>query len=647
MNKIINLLLPLLLLPALTGQAQLSDMSVDFVRCTGNDPAGPVNKLNKKPFALLKLELEDGKAAVINGIAVEVSPSMTIKAPYADDKLYDGYAKAWNGTQSKEVMLHHPAFNNLTVSFAEYLGDEPMMGGNIYTIRLKIPTSQLLGATMAYNKLDFADARERFRALAANSGANPEERLIAENYLADLDTLVSYVAKARAYESSAASKSGKQRDFDLYRAAICWKSIHSISHVVAAALKVDQINHALGIGPAERVADALNAFRLVGDSLVANDLRAFGNEAVPFEYPINGSGKTSIGKCALLRVKVPAEGATVTAATAIRPVEFKEGEYWVYVPSYCDDRYKAHEYWDSDPLLFSIEHPDYRRLDFRVSDLEDGQPPLAENVYAVEFDSPTLVMSLANKMLAQLELESAYNLYRHNYADATEQEFASRMCAMLGSDAVRPLLTTLEQETKDCNNTDVEWNRILRGIRRFDNIEERNAALRKVNAELSAKAASLATKYSQLYKAADMHGVNLTHASLKAADFEKMSKGVRRVPMLISFTEVRKVSNGVYRPEQQLEGSPTVKFEFRNARGDVVDTVTADVKDGTVSIRPNIDASLLFIKGEGKMKISIPSKLNNSAGSKKAKYNDNEVDIAKLRIDDYQIVRYNACMTGK
>lgn len=627
---------------------QLCDMTVESVRCTGHDPSGPVNKFNKKPFALLKLEIDDGSKAIVNGSPIRVLRSQTISPHYEDDAVYDGYAIAWGDRQATEVSLHHPDFNNCIVSLPDFLGNGPLQGGDIYTISLKIPSSHLLEAGNAFNSLDFTKAKELYDAIAESEGSNPEERIIAKNHLPDLDSLISYHDKAMAYERSAASKTGRNRDFDLLRARIFYKSIYGKSNVAAAALKVDEINNLLGIESADIKVEPINTFILKDASLAGNDLRAFGNEAVTYEYSTNGKDNDAVGKSALLIVNVPVNGAFVSSSMGIKPVEQKDGEFWVYVHSFCKDQYKVKDYWDSNPILFSIEHPDYRRLDFRLSDLESGEPPVAEKVYHIEFDSPTLVMGLANKMLSRLELGGAYNLYRYNFADVAEQDFATKMCAMLNSDSLRPLVETLEEETSDCDATDVEWNRILRGIRMFDSLDQRNSVLRQLNSQLSTKAGALAKKYTELYEAAKQHGVNLSLAYHKASDYDKMASGVRRIPMLVSFTEVRKVDGSTYLPEQKLGGTPTVRIEFRNGQGKKVDEIIAKIKDGSVAITPNIDASQLFIHGTGKMKISFPSDLNRpGSGSARSKYHDNEVEIADLRIPDYQIVKYNVRMTGK
>lgn len=127
-----------------------------------------------------------------------------------------------------------------------------------------------------------------------------------------------------------------------------------------------------------------------------------------------------------------------------------------------------------------------------------------------------------------------------------------------------------------------------------------------------------------------------------------MRNGLRRIPIILEFNEVEKISASQYRPPHRLTSNPVVKIVFKDKSGNQVGEEIATVKDGKVQIRPNPTASSLFIQGSGTIEVSTPKEYNvKSNGKKFQPYNNVEKSISELKIPDYMIVRFSVTMTEK
>ncbi len=114
--------------------AQLNEMVIDGMERIGETLNGPLNPINKKPYALLVIDVENSKYNMING--EEVAPLIMYKVKPADpkDRLYDAYAEAFEDRRAKKMVLHHSEFKNCTVEFSDYLGNEELEGSAIYKV---------------------------------------------------------------------------------------------------------------------------------------------------------------------------------------------------------------------------------------------------------------------------------------------------------------------------------------------------------------------------------------------------------------------------------------------------------------------------------------------------------------------------------
>lgn len=624
--------------------AQLSEMNVVGVEESGKDPDGPVNEFNKDPYALFKFDVENGSANNINGYPITAILENDIELPFAGDDTYDAYGIASRGYEARSITLHHPDFNNCRVVFADYLGSKAIEGGSVYKIKLKVPSAKYITAASLYNNMDFEAALEAYTDMLNDTEVSHEEKILAENHIEGIDSLISYRSKADEYLTTATSKSGKDRDRDLYRARILYNRIYKESGLVSAGLKVEDIKNMLGVRRSDNHITPLNRISKISAKMDGSDLRAFGNDAVTYTY--QKDGKEYSGKSALLIIRLPLKDAKICSEIATAPVRHTDGEIWLYVRSAEENgKSKKGAAVDSGQPIFTIEHPDYQPFTFSIKDLDEAEWLSPEKVYVIELDTPSLVMATANSQLARLDLEGARGLFRHNFEDAEEQSFAEKCQRFLDSPSIVPLISDIDKYKSNCDKAEIEWMKIITGKTKFDNLEERNGALATINNELTTYATRSAQSYKTIYSEAKKHGITLDYAQYLQNEYENVKEGVRRLPIILKFDELIKENKSTYKPGSSITTTPTVKIEFLDGNENVADVVYAKVKKGAVSIRPNNQASRLFAAGVGKIRISTPKEMNyNQKGKEHKPYNDTEFNIRDFKIKDYTIVQINVTL---
>lgn len=611
--------------------AQLSDMIVEGIDITDKVNDGPVNPFSKKPWALFMLEVNGTPENKVNGEAITVLKQKGVTPSNPDDILYDAYAGAWTGNFATSITLHHPDFNNCKAVFADYLGEKPLEGGTVYKIRLKIPSARLIEANKHFNDLDFESARHLYSQIASDSSSDIEEKLLASNHLTYIDSLISLNSKALKYEITAETTSGRERDRALYRARICYNRLYKDSGVYKALMKIEHINELLDVKGESSQIPGINVIKKVSAEMAPNDLRASGNDAVTYEIKdVKNSQNTSIHKSALFILDIPLKGLEISSDRIVgEPIE-KNGEHWIYVTT------EIAKTDNSNPAIFSITHPDYKTFTFCLKDLDDGSTIEAERVYKIKLDTPTLIMSMANKQLASLELAGAKQLFNYNFEDGDEQAYADRCLEMLESCPIVEFADNLNDDTHKCRSLEKQYFSIVTGGTKFDSVDERNKKLNAVNAQLENAAAKLAEQYGLLYSEALKNGIELSYANEMSKEFNDIKVGVRRLPLIIEFKEMKDLGNGMYGAVSALSSSPVIKIEFIDDKGKTVQTIVQQAKEGKVSAMANTSTSRLFSRGIGKIKISTPKNLNvDSKNKPSSPYRNSTVDIHDYKISDY------------
>lgn len=635
--------------------AQLNDMSVIGIEECGVDPEAPLNELNNKPWALFRIEIEDVPSGKINGIPITIIPDNTnnVVNPNAGDTKNTAYAAAWGRRATHSLTLHHPDFNNCKVEVTDFIDSMPLKGGNVYKIRVKIPVEDMLIANRSYNLMDFATAKDIYIRVAGNETSTASDKLIASDRLESIDSVMSYKNKGDAYLHEADSKSGRERERALLRAKIYYNSIFKKTGIVEAGLKVDSIHELLGIHKSIFGIIPLTEFAINKAVISESDYRAFANDAVAFTFT-NDKGKTEEGKCALIILTLPIQDVVIESDIIVDRQD-RDGAIWLYVKSYYendvwskDKRYEDKRLNYSDRRLLTISHKDVQPFSVKLSDITGVTQIDHESVYDISIKMPSEILALANKHMVMLDFESARNFYKYNFEDAVDQKFAEKCLAFIESNDIVNVQDQLSRALKKYNPLDVEWSRIITGVKKYATIDERNADLVRINRELDACAVELSSIYRRIYNAGNLCDIDLSAAMTKQDEYNDIRNGLRSIPLILDFEEVEKLNDYKYKPPQALTSTPTVMVEFKDERNNKVDEIVATVKNGSLHFRPNPQASALFLKGEGTMKISTPKNLNESTKGKKIRrYQDVEQSINKLKISDYGIVRCNVTFISK
>lgn len=621
----------------LLAHAQLSDMKVTSIEAMGKVDNGPINKFNKKPWALILLEVSGSTEAEVNGSKILPLQQKGVVRPYSDDKVYDAYAAAWDKNFAKTITLHHPDFNNCKIDFKDYLkNDTRLEEGQVYKIKLKIPSMHLVEANAAYNKLNFKRASELYSNIVSDPNANAEEKIIASNQMTDIDSLISYIDLAQKYERLAKSMTGKERDRNLYRSRIYYNRIYSESGLVNAVCKVEEINKLLGISNAKSDY-SINTLKKVNASLVPNDLRASGNDAVTYDYT-NKKGKVEKRKCSLFIIDVPVKDATIESPIMVGEAEKRNGEIWFYTKTeFSKD--------NENPLLFKLELPDYKPFSFRLKDFDEETVLGPEKVYRIQFDSPSLIMAMANKKLSQLDLEGAEKLFQYNFADGEEQEYAEKCREFLNTLAIKAIINKLEAKVKKCQTTEKEYFAIMTGLKKFNDAQSRNNRLNDVNRQLEDEASVLASYYRTIYTEANRNGINLQYAKDLADEYLDIKDGIRKLPLIVEFMEMKQLGDSfskIYSPEEKLSTNPTITIEIDDDNKKTVYSTNQKVKNGKISFIVNTKGTELFRRGLGKIKFSTEKKFNGGEP-----YKEMELNIHDFKISDYTTKKLNVTLIKK
>ncbi len=622
----------ILLCTTLNIYSQLSDMTVIGIEKVAQVDDGPVNKFNKKPWALNLFEVIGREKAEVNGVKIVPLQQKNILLPYPEDKVYDAYAGAWERNYAKSITLHHPDFNNCTIEYNDYLGDSPLEPGMIYKIKLKIPSIFMIEANSAYNNLDFKKAYDLYSNIVSSTNMNEEEKIIAKNRLTNIDSLISYTESALKYEKAAQIMSGKDRDRNLYRSRIYYNRVYTESGLMKAILKVEEINKILKID-SHKEDYKISKLKKIDSHLVSNDLRAKNNDAVEYEI-IDEKGKKKSGKCSLIIIESPVKDALVTSPIIVGEPIYKNGEIWIYTQSELDNK--------NNPLLFTLNHPDFIPFEFRMNDFDDGSVLKPESVYRISLDTPSLVMTMANKKLSQLDLKGALTFFNYNFAEGEEQEYAEKCRSFLNSPIIKPIISTLETKTKECRDTEKEYFSIITGNKQFDDLEKRKSHLNNINKKLETEAAELASYYQTLYDNAKNVDIDLKYAYSLANEFTDIKNGVRRLPLIIEFQEMeeRVSSQKSYSKPKVISETPTVSLVILDDKNKKVFGINQKVKDGKINFIINTEGTNLFKKGKGKILITTPKILNND----KNPYKETELQIRDFIISDYNTRKLNVTL---
>lgn len=614
-------------------RGQLSDMSISSIEIVGTDKNGPTNSYNKKPFALFVIDIENNDKNNINGEEITALMTNRVRPANDNDQKYDAYAEAWEESRAKKMTLHHSDFNNCTIEFSDFLGDKHLEGGTIYKIKVKIPSLQLIEATKYYNDMDFNKASILFTKMLDDKKANVEEKIIVSNHMDDIDSLISYQEKAIRYERSAIIKNGKDKDRDLYRARIYFNKIFKESGVIKAAMKVEEINKALGIKSQDINLPSLNNIKIVDAKIASNDTRARGNDAIKYDI-YDKKGRAVSKKCALLVIDIPLNGMEVESPRCVKGPFIEYGKHLIYIKTECGE--------DEDPVLFTINHPDYQTFEFHLSDLVTDKGLEEETAYSIDLDTPSLIMAMANKQLSSLDFNGALNFFRYNFEDAEEQVYADKCKEFLQSSLILPLMRTLDEDVRKCGAVEKEYIMISTGTTKFTSPEERNTRLKQINQDLEKHASQLASTYESIYNEAKRKGIYLQKAYNLAEEYSNIKNGLRRLPLIIEFREIQELQSGVYKPDAPMSLSPTVKIEFFDSNKKKVDEAIKTVKDGKISFMANTRSSYLFKEGKGKIKISTPKDINyNSRNNKYQPYKDADISISSLKTADFTTKKLN------
>ncbi len=614
--------------------AQLNEMVIDGMERIGETLNGPLNPINKKPYALLVIDVENSKNNMING--EEVAPLIMYKVKPADpeDKLYDAYAEAFEDRRAKKMVLHHSEFKNCTVEFSDYLGNEELEGGAIYKVKVKVPSLQLMEANRYFNDMDFKHASKAYSDILRNTASGVEDKIIASTRMEKMDSLISFHDKATAFELASKSKSGKEKDRDLYRARIFYNRILKESGLEKAAVKIDEINRLLKVKSKDESVPSLNKIKILEADVAGNDTRARGNDAVYYEE----SGKKKKKACALLVIDIPLNGMKIESGLGIGEPFMEYGKNLLYIKT---------EVNKTDSILFTVTHPDFEPFAFHLKDLE-VQELKGETAYAINLDTPSLIMRMANNSLANLKFDDALDLYRYNFQDPEEQRHADNCRSFLQAGTMIPILKNLSEDVRKCNALEKEYLLISTGSTKFDSPEQRSNEVKRINKMLDEVAVRLAANYRVIYSEASRHGLDLKKAANLAEEYDGIKNGLRKLPLIIEFKEIEQLQSGVYRPEAPLSLSPTVKIEFYDGRNKKVEEIVKPVKDGKVSLVANTRSSYLFKEGRGKIKISTPKEDNyNSKGKNYQPYGDTEIDLDKFRISDFNTKKLNVTLIKK
>lgn len=428
--------------------AQLSDMAVVGIEVCGIDQNAPVNRLNKKPWALFRFEIENIGGRVVNGSPITLIPESTNNtvSPYDDDKVNHGYAAAWSGRRTKSITLHHPDFYNCKVVLADFIGNRPLEGGNVYKIKLRLPSQKVLEANSAYNEMDFEKAAKLYSHVATDIKEDEVNRIVANEHLEDIDTLASYKRRGDSYLADANSLDAMVRRRALWRARFMYEGIFKRTGNVKAGLIVDSIRTLLDDSAIKK--SFVNTFRLDSAAKSESDMRAFGNDAVHFSY-LNKKRKTADGKSALLIITLPVHDARVESDIEIKRKVVNDA-LWLYVKPFYDDELIVNDKTekklnDADKVLFSLGSPGYEPIYIKLGDIEGTELLEPETVYVIDLSTLSPIMATADRLLATLDLESARSFYKYNFEDAAEQEHAEKSLAFIESENTNALYSQIKE----------------------------------------------------------------------------------------------------------------------------------------------------------------------------------------------------------
>lgn len=610
-------------------RAILNDMVLTEVEVVGKDENAPTPNEGWSDVgcALFKFDVDKG-GNVINGHKITaIWNSNGIIKPRENDHKYDAYANAEVGNRPKSITLHHPDFNNYNIVFADVPAIGSVESGVIYKISLKIPSPKLIEANSAYNNMNFGHAKALYQQIADGRDFNKEEKIIARNQLTDIDSLASWTNKAVAQERAARNTSGKERNRALYRAKIYYNTIFRRHGIINAGLKIDELDRLLGLKAKAGPSPSFNRLKLLSAENIPNSSQAKGNDAVHYDF-IDKKGRKEKRAAALLIIEVPLGDAKITSPRSVKPVEYRDGEYWLYVKTEVEKK--------DNPVLFTINHPDFMPYEFRLKDFGNESTLEHQSTYRIKLDTPSLVMTMANKHLGRLNLEEARNFFHYNYADADEQAHADRCLGFLESPTVRQIANDLDGMVKKWRKVDKEYFSIISGATTFNTQAERTRRLDYLNREIEEQAGKLADSYRRVYYEASRNGSALEYARDLAEEYGSYCEGVRRLPLIIEFEEVDKMNNGIYTTPRRLSSQPTVRIEILDDDNKVIDRIEQKVKDDKVSWWVNVRASRLFKQGRGKIRVKD---LNHDPA-----YNNTELKISNFRIEDYSTKKLNIAL---
>ncbi len=664
MNKFLALLICLFITGTTECIAQLCDIKVETIEQCGSDPNGPVNEFDKRPWALFLFEVEDANQKDINGSPILPVEDKYVLRPYEDDEIYNAYVASWTNGAVKGITLHHPDFNNCQIIFKDYLGEQSLKGGDIYKIKLQVPSASYIEAVKAYYNLDFATAKELFSTIAEDPVSGSEEKAVANTRLETIDSLIIFKADAEKFERNALNTTdAKERDRNMYRARLTYAKIFKRTGLINAEVKAEEIKNKLfadtnptlpQFEDANNIANQGNLNALSASAyLDGNDTRAMGNEAVTYTYT-DKKGKESTAKSALLIIKTPFRDPSVKSKISTAPIHAEDGSIFMYVKTIDTNG----PITQTDEI-FTLTPPEYTSYGSKSITLKDLGIDCLEpqKVYNVTIAAPSLIMEMANNNLSDLNFETARNLYKNNFEDATEYEFAQNCLSFLDNNRVKEAIKVIEKESTPFKEYDMEWSRIITGNKKFSNLEERNRALTNINSKIETSAKQLSQAYYNIYEIAKNSGIELEQAFQAYLDYQRTIDGVRNIPLIIVFKEAKKAKDNLYTISSELTDQPTVMLKFSGKNNKVIPFYNdkkrgiiprIKVKDSRINVTLNNQISELFVKGEGKMEIlPIENNAKDKNGKKCINYDKAEYEIKDLKVDGYGIVKIEVVLSSK
>jgi hypothetical protein len=368
-----------LVLCAISGKAQLSEMLVESIEDVGEN-TNPEYDRTRKPMAAIEVVTNQpmqGLVIIDNGQAGPKTDAVNT------DTTFYGHAVASDIMWAKTITLLHPDFQPLNIDLSKYPDVYPPKGERSYRISVSIPSAQLVLANKAFDQLKYDEAEELYRGITT-----PEnEYNIAQMRLATIADLKTKLSEARKYEILS-DKNGKVRAMFIY------KDIHRLTKSTVAKARKAKLERSLFHNKERSENDTIGVSLLtVASCKETNGVEAKTNTKIERIDPAQPY-------YALIIVSVPLDSVTFSCENVLHNVFTEKGEYYVTM--------EPGEKGVNTP--FVIKHRDCRPLlvnlkDYNIDKLKSGI------TYRMSIAAPSFDMMEADRNYAVLEFDNALPLY--------------------------------------------------------------------------------------------------------------------------------------------------------------------------------------------------------------------------------------------